>query len=234
MNYMSYGYPTPNQSGNSTISPMSTSKGGSCCGSKAPISPTPTPYPAQQSMQSMPMQSMSMQSMPMQNMSMQSMPMQNMPMQSMPMQQSIQQPFANQPMPMQQPMSMQQPMAMQQPVATQQAATMPPSVASGNVITPSGTVLTGLPQEQSFIENILRLNLGKVGTFYMTYENNSEWNAKIFRGKIEAAGRDHLIISDPRTGQRIMLLMVNFDYATFDEPLNYEYPFRQPVSSEEQ
>ncbi|WP_420029262.1 spore coat protein GerQ [Paenibacillus alvei] len=131
-------------------------------------------------------------------------------------------------------MSMQQPMAMQQPVATQQAATMPPSVASGNVITPSGTVLTGLPQEQSFIENILRLNLGKVGTFYMTYENNSEWNAKIFRGKIEAAGRDHLIISDTRTGQRIMLLMVNFDYATFDEPLNYEYPFRQPVSSEEQ
>jgi spore germination protein Q len=146
----------------------------------------------------------------------------------MPMQQALQQPFANQPMPMQQPMSM------QQPIATQQAATMPPSVASGNVITPSGTVLTGLPQEQSFIENILRLNLGKVGTFYMTYENNSEWNAKIFRGKIEAAGRDHLIISDPRTGQRIMLLMVNFDYATFDEPLNYEYPFRQPESSEEQ
>ncbi|WP_235074982.1 spore coat protein GerQ [Paenibacillus alvei] len=129
---------------------------------------------------------------------------------------------------------MQQPLAIQQPVATQQAATMPPSVASGNVITPSGTVLTGLPQEQSFIENILRLNLGKIGTFYMTYENNSEWNAKIFRGKIEAAGRDHLIISDPRTGQRIMLLMVNFDYATFDEPLNYEYPFRHPESSEEQ
>ena len=230
MNYMSYGYPTPNQSGNSSISPMSTSKGGSCCGSKAPISPTPTPYPAQQSMQSMPMQSMSMQSMPMQSMPMQSMPMQNMSMQSMPMQNMQMQ----QPMSLQQPMSMQQPMAMQQPVATQQAATMPPSVASGNVITPSGTVLTGLPQEQSFIENILRLNLGKIGTFYMTYENNSEWNAKIFRGKIEAAGRDHIIISDPRTGQRIMLLMVNFDYATFDEPLNYEYPFRQTESSEEQ
>ncbi len=82
-----------------------------------------------------------------------------------------------------------------------------------------------LPLEQSFVENILRLNRGKIGTFYFTYENNSQWNAKVFRGRIEAAGRDHLIISDPQTGVRHLLLMVNFDYATFDEELNYEYPF---------
>lgn len=78
-----------------------------------------------------------------------------------------------------------------------------------------------LPLEQSFIENILRLNLGKVATIYMTYENNSEWNAKIFKGVLEAAGRDHIIISDPRTGMRYLLLMVNLDYITFDEELNY-------------
>ncbi|MNT88676.1 Spore coat protein GerQ [compost metagenome] len=78
--------------------------------------------------------------------------------------------------------------------------------------------------EQSFIENILRLNLGKVGTFYMTYENNREWNAKIFKGVLEAAGRDHIIISDPNTGVRTILLMVNLDYATFDQPLVYQYP----------
>nr|WP_225948345.1 spore coat protein GerQ [Paenibacillus sp. OAS669] len=82
-----------------------------------------------------------------------------------------------------------------------------------------------LPIEQSYIENILRLNLGKTGTFYMTYENNSEWNAKIFRGRIEAAGRDHIIISDPKTGMRFLLLMVNLDYVTFDEELQYTYPF---------
>jgi len=79
--------------------------------------------------------------------------------------------------------------------------------------------------EQSFIENILRLNLGKMATLYMTYENNSEWNAKIFKGRLEAAGRDHIIISDPSTGMRYLLLMVNLDYITFDEELNYYYPY---------
>lgn len=103
---------------------------------------------------------------------------------------------------------------------------MPPQVSSGSPMTPTGTVMPMPPQayEQSYIENIFRLNLGKVGTFYMTYENNSEWNAKVFKGVLEAAGRDHIIISDPVTGVRTVLLMVNFDYATFDEPLIYQYP----------
>ncbi|MBM7095523.1 MULTISPECIES: spore coat protein GerQ [Alteribacter] len=82
-----------------------------------------------------------------------------------------------------------------------------------------------LPIEQSYIENILRLNRGKIGTFYMTYELNEKWNAKIFKGVIEAAGRDHIIISDPQTDKRFLLLMVNLDYVTFDEPLEYDYPF---------
>ncbi|WP_232718653.1 spore coat protein GerQ [Bacillus sp. FJAT-45037] len=82
-----------------------------------------------------------------------------------------------------------------------------------------------LPIEQSFIENILRLNRGKIGTFYMTFENNEEWNAKIFIGRVEEAGRDHIVISDPETGMYYLLLMVNLDYVTFDEPIEYEYPF---------
>ncbi|MDR0267552.1 spore coat protein GerQ [Paenibacillus sp.] len=102
---------------------------------------------------------------------------------------------------------------------------------AGSTITPTGTVIQPTSQamlEQSFVENILRLNRGKVGTFYMTYENNSQWNAKIFRGRIEAAGRDHIIISDSTTGQRIILLMLNLDYITFDEPINYQYPAGTP------
>lgn len=103
---------------------------------------------------------------------------------------------------------------------------MPPQVASGSPMTPSGMVIQPATPvfEQSYIENILRLNLGKIGTFYMTYEGNREWNAKVFKGVLEAAGRDHIIISDTSTGQRVILLMVNLDYATFDEQLNYEYP----------
>lgn len=79
-----------------------------------------------------------------------------------------------------------------------------------------------LPLEQSYIENILRLNLGKVGTFYMTYENNNQWNAKIFKGIVDEAGRDHIILRDPQSEKQYLLLMVNLDYVTFDEPLEYD------------
>lgn len=82
-----------------------------------------------------------------------------------------------------------------------------------------------LPAEESYIENILRLNKGKLATVYMTFENNERWNAKIFKGIIEAAGRDHIILSDPETKKRYVLLMIYLDYITFDEEIVYDYPF---------
>ncbi|GAA4078420.1 spore coat protein GerQ [Amphibacillus indicireducens] len=81
-----------------------------------------------------------------------------------------------------------------------------------------------LPLEQSYVENILRLNRGRVATIYMTFENNERWNAKIFKGVIEAAGRDHIIISDPETEKRYLLLTIYLDYITFDERIAYDYP----------
>lgn len=150
------------------------------------------------------------------------------------------------PVPTPYPAQIQQPAAMpayipgfsQFPAAQAEATSVP--------LAPSGSSIPGVPLasvvpsagytgaqpgspifEQSYIENILRLNLGKVATLYMTYENNSEWNAKIFRGVLEAAGRDHIIISDPQTCKRYLLLMVNLDYIVFDEELNYISPFQQ-------
>ncbi|PKG22570.1 spore coat protein GerQ [Niallia nealsonii] len=82
-----------------------------------------------------------------------------------------------------------------------------------------------LPIEASYIENILRLNKGKLATVYATFENNREWNAKIFKGVVEAAGRDHLILSDPQSGVRYLLPMIYLDYVTFDEEIEYEYPY---------
>jgi spore germination protein Q len=133
-------------------------------------------------------------------------------------------PMAMQPM---MPMSTQggmMPMPMPMPGMMQ--GSMPPSVPSGAAITQGGMTFPGGPgNEESYVENILRMNLGKVATLYMTYENNSEWNAKIFKGVLEAAGRDHIIISDPATGKRYLLLTLNLDYITFDEPINYTLPF---------
>ncbi len=99
----------------------------------------------------------------------------------------------------------------------------PPPTSSGGSGAPQDP--NQLPIEESYIENILRLNRGKIATVYMTFENNTQWNAKVFRGVIEAAGRDHLILSDPQTGMRYLLLMVYLDYITFDEEIKYNYPF---------
>ncbi|HEY4553684.1 MAG TPA: spore coat protein GerQ, partial [Bacillaceae bacterium] len=82
-----------------------------------------------------------------------------------------------------------------------------------------------LPIEESYIENILRLNKGKLVRIHSTFEHNREWNARVFNGVIEAAGRDHVILSDPETGQRYLIPMVYVDFVTFDEPIEYEYPF---------
>ncbi|SDJ74884.1 spore coat protein GerQ [Salimicrobium halophilum] len=80
-------------------------------------------------------------------------------------------------------------------------------------------------EEESYIENILRMNLGKIATVYMTFGESEKWNSKIFKGRVEAAGRDHLILSDPQTEKRYLLLMIYLDYITFDEEINYSYPY---------
>jgi spore germination protein Q len=106
----------------------------------------------------------------------------------------------------------------------QQQQGFPPQGAPAG--TPAASQQQGmLPIEQSYIENILRLNKGKLATVYATFEGNNQWNGVKFVGIVEAAGRDHLILSDPQTGQRSLIPMVAFDYATFDEELEYEYPF---------
>ena len=80
------------------------------------------------------------------------------------------------------------------------------------------------PFEQSYIENILRLNKGKVGTFHMTYSDSLEWRDKVYKGVVLAAGKDHLVISDQRDGKRYILLLVYLDWVEFNEPIDYEYP----------
>jgi spore germination protein Q len=82
-----------------------------------------------------------------------------------------------------------------------------------------------LPIEQSYIENILRLNKGKLVSVFATFEGNNQWNAKEFKGIIEAAGRDHVILSDPQAGTRFLIPMVAVDYITFAEEIEYEYPY---------
>lgn len=133
----------------------------------------------------------------------------------------------------QQPYTGAAPKAQAQPQAYQAQPAFPQMPSGGTIpgvggmpaAAPGPQIPGMLPLEQSYIENILRLNKGKLATVYATFENNTEWNAKVFKGIIEAAGRDHLILSDPQTGIRFLIPMIYLDYVTFEEEIEYEYPF---------
>lgn len=96
-----------------------------------------------------------------------------------------------------------------------------PTVATNNYtdnIVPVGTELT---MEQSYIENILRLNKGKKVKAYVSYPDSLDWKDSIYNGIIEEAGRDHLIISNPETGKWYLILMIYLNFVEFEEKINY-------------
>ena len=82
-----------------------------------------------------------------------------------------------------------------------------------------------LSMEQSYIENILRLNKGKKAKFYVTIPGSNEYQNKVFEGIIEQAGRDHIIVSNPN-GDWYLILMIYLDFVIFDESINYIKGFK--------
>lgn len=101
---------------------------------------------------------------------------------------------------------------------TNQVPTSPPSNISSSSM---------MPIEQSYIENILRLNKGKRVNVYMSYADSNEWRDKVYSGIIEEAGRDHLIISDPVNGNWYLLRMIYLDYVEFMEKINYSHNYSE-------
>ena len=80
-------------------------------------------------------------------------------------------------------------------------------------LTRQQTVPPTQPVEQTYVENILRVNVGKKGTFYFSYTGSKTWNDKIYTGTLQQAGRDHFIIVTD-TGKTVMLLQKMKGYAT--------------------
>lgn len=81
--------------------------------------------------------------------------------------------------------------------------------------------MADVPMQQSYIENILRHNKGKKVKAYVSFPDSQDWKDKIFEGTIEQAGRDHLIIRDPKNGHWYLILMIYLDYVEFDEQIEY-------------
>ena len=88
-----------------------------------------------------------------------------------------------------------------------------------------------LINEQSYIENILRLNRGKRARFHITVPGSIEWQDRVFDGIIEQSGKDHIIVSNPNTGEWYLILMIYLDFVTFEEPINYNKEFIPNTSS---
>ena len=81
---------------------------------------------------------------------------------------------------------------------------------------------TMFDEEQSYIEHILRLNAGKKAKLHVTVPGSKEWQDRVFEGIIEQSGRDHIIMSNPQTGEWYLVLMIYLDFVTFEEPINYK------------
>ena len=82
-------------------------------------------------------------------------------------------------------------------------------------------------KEQSYIENILRLNTGRKVNAYVSFPDSTEWKNKIFSGLIEEAGKDHLIIKEVTTGKWYLIRILYLDYVEFMEPINYSHAYSE-------
>lgn len=110
---------------------------------------------------------------------------------------------------------------------TGQMNTPPAQGTSQGMINPMRNVTPAGFREESYIENILRLNRGKIGTFYFTIpsgevgENQNGGTTRVVRGAVAEAGRDHAIIAEADTGHYYLFPMIYFDFAEFTEPITY-------------
>lgn len=92
---------------------------------------------------------------------------------------------------------------------------------------PIGGGNTNIQDEQSYIENILRLNKGKRAKAYFSFPDSNEWRDKVFEGIIEEAGKDHLVMSDPKTGKWSLILLIYLNFVEFDEKINYSHAYSE-------
>ena len=89
-------------------------------------------------------------------------------------------------------------------------------------VTPTNQgISSNSPANSQYAEGVFRRNIGKKVSVYFSYPDSVEWRDKVFTGIIEAAGRDHIVMSDPSNGKWYLIKMIYFDYAEFDEPINY-------------
>ena len=92
----------------------------------------------------------------------------------------------------------------------------------GTLIPPKNPNPAAVPQ--IYMGNIIRLNIGKLGTFYFTYSDSEKWRDEVFVGIVEDAGRDYFIIKDVNSEDRFLLPLVYFLWARFKGAISFTVP----------
>ncbi len=66
-----------------------------------------------------------------------------------------------------------------------------------------------------YTETIINENIGKTANVYMSFADSIEWRDRIFRGKIESAGRDYILLRDENNKQ-LLLWSIYINFIEFD------------------
>lgn len=75
--------------------------------------------------------------------------------------------------------------------------------------------------EQSYIENILRLNIGKQAKIYASYPDSNEWRDRIYDGIIEDAGKDHIIMYSREDDDWYLIPLIYLNWVEFETQINF-------------
>ena len=80
---------------------------------------------------------------------------------------------------------------------------------------------TVVPFEDSYIDSLIRNNIGKQICIYVTFPSSNDFRDFKFNGILEQSGKDYVVLSEPSTGKWHLIPSIYIDFITFDENINY-------------
>ena len=80
---------------------------------------------------------------------------------------------------------------------------------------------TVLPFEDSYMDSLIRNNIGKQVCIFVTIPSSNDFRDFKFNGILEYSGKDYVILSEPSTGKWHLIPSIYIDFITFDENINY-------------
>ena len=79
--------------------------------------------------------------------------------------------------------------------------------------------MRGNGQMQAY-DSALAPHIGKTASFYLTFNDSTEWRDTIFKGTIQDSNDDYTLITDATTNKPILVWNKFIDYIIFDESTN--------------